>query len=239
MTKYLFLLILLVAAPTQLIAQKIIREPRTPQPQATPRPVLQAPPVAPVQSKPSGDQSGGNVYRNLTHGFEVTFPENWTITGDEFGEYALTHGYDLRLRAPNELPGPSRNQLDRALKNVSILLTAYRPSANAKESAILRISTEDLMGLNQLKDAVDYFDLMRSQFRTMKLPADFKYSETQAEKLGRKQFAFIDTDSSAGKKRLYATVKNRHAIMFSLSYRTDDDLRTMRQILSAGNFNIK
>jgi hypothetical protein len=27
--------------------------------------------------------------------------------------------------------------------------------------------------------------------------------------------------------------------MFTLSYRTDDDLKTMRQILSAGDFNIK
>jgi protein tyrosine phosphatase (PTP) superfamily phosphohydrolase (DUF442 family) len=46
-----------------------------------------------------------------------------------------------------------------------------------------------------VKDAVDYFDLMRSQFAVMKLAADFKYSETQAEKLGLKQFAFLDTST--------------------------------------------
>jgi hypothetical protein len=90
-----------------------------------------------------------------------------------------------------------------------------------------------------VKDAVDYFDLMRSHFAVMKLPPDFKYSETQAEKLGAKQFAFIDTSTRAGKKRMYATVRDGYAIMFILSYSKPEDLVTMRQILATGDFKLQ
>ena len=103
----------------------------------------------------------------------------------------------------------------------------------------MRIAVEDLTLTPQVKDAVDYFDLMRSQFAAMKLPADFKYSETQAEKLGAKQFAYLDTWSSAGRKRMYATVRRGHALLFTLSYSKPEDLATMRQILAGGDFRIQ
>ncbi len=93
--------------------------------------------------------------------------------------------------------------------------------------------------MTEVRDAVDYFDLMRSQFKVMKLPPNFTYSETQAEKLGSRQFAYLDVSSDAGKKRMYATVKKRYAILFTVSYKDERDLQTMRQILSAGNFALK
>jgi hypothetical protein len=101
------------------------------------------------------------------------------------------------------------------------------------------VSAEDLILKPQVRDAVDYFDLMRAMFSTMKLPADFKYSETEAEQLGRHQFAFLDISTNAGKKRMYATVRNRTAIMFTLSYTSDDDLQTLRRVLTVGNFSLK
>ena len=227
--------------------QKIIRE--TPSPTPAPsvvkptRPVSEPlPPTSAVTvaQPPTGPiNAAERVYTNRELGFQITFPETWRITDEDFGEYARSQGYDLSLKAPNELSGVSRVRLDRALENVTVLLTAYRADAGAKEGAILRVSTEDVTRVPQVRDAVDYFDLMRSQFATVKLPADFKYSETQAEKLGKKQFAFLDTSSATGKKRLYATVKKGQAIMFTLTYFTGDDLRTMRQILAAGDFNVK
>jgi ribonuclease I len=108
-----------------------------------------------------------------------------------------------------------------------------------QENAILRISVEDLKALPQIKDAVDYFDLMRETFKAVKLPPDFKYSETQAEKLGRMQFGFLDTSNKTGKKRMYATVRNGYAIMFTLTYKADEDLATMKNVLAQGNFKLK
>ncbi len=103
----------------------------------------------------------------------------------------------------------------------------------------MRISVENLSANPQIKDAVDYFDAIRAAFKAITLPPDFNYSETKAEKLGTMQFAYLDTSSSAGKKRMYATVRNGYAIMFTLSYTADDDLTTMRRILEEGNFDLK
>ena len=178
----------------------------------------------------------GRTYTNRSLRFSVTFPETWLIPGDDFDARMKKQGFDLSLKAPANVGLQSRAKLDQALKKVNVLVTAYRSMPGSADNAIMRISAEDLASVPQIKDAVDYFDAMRGQFRSMTLPADFRYSETQAEQLGRKQFAYLDSLSKAGKKRLYATVRNGYAILFSLSYNSDADLQTMRQILSDGDF---
>ena len=123
-------------------------------------------------------------------------------------------------------------------KQVTLLLTAYRSLPGTPDNGVVLISVEDVQDNPKIKDAVDYFDLMRSQISTMKLPPDFKYSDVGAEKLGAMQFGYLETSSNAGKKRMYATVRGGYAIMFTLSYSADDDLVTLRRILEEGNFSI-
>lgn len=181
----------------------------------------------------------GRTYTNIALGFEITFPDTWLIPGDDFESAMLKRGFDLRLRAPAGLAVQTKAQLTQTLKRVGVLVTAYRSMPGSKENAIMRVSVEDLTATPRVRDAVDYFDLMRSQFAAMKPPAGFKYSETQAEALGAKQFAFIDTSTAAGKKRMYATVRGRRAILFTLSYTDESDLASMRQVLAEGNFAIR
>ena len=169
--------------------------------------------------------AGANIYKNAEHGFSVELPTTWQIAGEDFADSAAEKGIDVRLRAPDNIGKTGKLQVDRALERVEILMTATRVQAQANDNAILRISAEDVRANAAIKDAVDYFDLMRQQFAVMRLPADFTYSETNAEQLGPKQFAFLDTSSKAGKKRMYATVRNGFAIMFTLSYTKSDDLK--------------
>ncbi len=199
--------------------------------------------TAPIKSIPqketSKEKTKGTKFTNADLKFEITFPETWKIADDEFLDKIGKQGFDLGLKAPDDLSNISKVRLNKALSHVSLLVTAYRPTFTTGESAIIRISSEDLNYLTEVRDAVDYFDLMRSQFKATNLPPDFSYSETQAEKLGNRQFAFIDTSNSAGKKRLYATVKYRYAILFAVSYKNESDLQTLRQILTEGNFALK
>jgi hypothetical protein len=181
----------------------------------------------------------GRTYTNHGLAFEVTFPDTWLIPGDDFEDYMKSNGFDVSLKPSNDIGKASKLQLDRYLQNVQILLTAYRSMPGTADNGIVRISTEDIRLNPGIKDAVDYFDLMRSQLAVMKLPADFRYSETQAEQLGSQQFGFLDTSSNSGKKRLYATVRNGVAIMFTLSYTKPDDLKTFRDVLAKGNFALK
>ena len=181
----------------------------------------------------------GHIYTNSVYGFRITFPDAWLIPGADFEDYMKSQGFDISLKTPDNLKGASKIQMDRSLQKVKVLVTAYRSMPGSTDNAIMRVAVEDLTMTPQVKDAVDYFDLMRSQFAVMKLPADFKYSETQAEKLGAKQFAYLDTTSAVGKKRMYATVRNGYAILFTLSYTKAEDLAAMRQILAGGDFRLQ
>ena len=178
----------------------------------------------------------GRTYTNKTFGFEVTFPDTWLIPDKDFEAYMKSQGFDLSLKAPDSLPDASKTTVNQAIKRVNLLLTAYRSMPGSADNAIVRISIENLSGNPQIKDAVDYFDAMRAMFAKMTLPADFKYSETQAEKLGKTQFGYIDANSGVGKKRMYAIVKKGYAIMFTISYSADEDRQTLREVLEGGAF---
>ncbi len=212
--------------------------------QVKPRPTPRKPtPTVPVaEAKTTIDDKGvvvGRTYTNASYRFEIEFPMSWLIPGDDFEDVMRSQGFDLSLKAPATLTPLSQAKVNKALKGVKILLTAYRSMPGTADNAIVRISAEDLTPNPQIKDAVDYIDAVRATYRSMKLPRDFQYSDTDAEQLGAMQFAFIDTSSVEGKKRMYAIVRNRHAICFVLSYKSDEDLFAFRRILEEGNFDLK
>ncbi len=193
----------------------------------------------PVKDPVDRGTVSGRTYTNRTLGFEITFPDEWLIPGDDFEVKMKDAGFDLSLKAPTNVGPQTRTKLNQALTKVDVLLTAYRSMPGSAENAIVRVSVEDLSSNPQIKDAVDYLDAMRFQFRSMTLPADLKFSETQAERLGRKQFGFLDLTNKAGKKRLYVTVRGRTAILFTVSYSREDDLQTIRRVLAEGTFALK
>jgi len=201
------------------------------------------PAIVPIKPADTLEAFGGKVegrtYQNEKFRFEITLPDDWFIAGNDFDEVIRKKGIDLSLRPPANLPLASRSKLNKAVRDVSILMTAFRDDKIAKDGAILRVSSESLASDPQIKDAVDYFDAMRATYRSLTLPPDFKYSETQAEKLGHMQFGFLDTSSKAGKKRLYATVRQGCAVLFTLSYSKESDLEAFRAILANGNFSLR
>jgi hypothetical protein len=181
----------------------------------------------------------GRTYSNHSLDFAVTFPDTWLIPDEDFEAYMKSQGFDLSLKAPDELPVGSKAKVNAALKKVQVLMTAYRSMPGSADNAIVRISAEDLKPNPQIKDAVDYVDAVRAMYAAMRLPADFKYSETQAEELPNKmQFAYLDTSSKEGKKRMYVTVRHGAAVLFTISYSKAGDLATLRDVLGSGDFKL-
>ena len=207
------------------------------------KPTAQSNAATPVKQTVKTAVDKGEViegtYTNATFNFEITLPDEWIIPGDDFEEVVREKGFDLNLQTPKALNPIIQTKLNQTANRVSILFNAFKSVAETDKTAIMRVSVEDLRTLPQVKDAVDYFDLMRETYKNIKLPADFKYSETQAEKLGKMQFAFLDTSNDAGKKRMYATVRNGYAVMFTLTYKSVEDLEAIRNVLSEGNFRLK
>lgn len=178
----------------------------------------------------------GKTYANKNFNFAVTLPDDWEIADDDFEQRLRKEGFNLSVETPKAASAGAQSKLNAAANRVRVLLTAYKAAPDTNETAILRVSIEDLRSVPQVKDAVDYFDSMRATYQNIKLPAGFKYSETQAEKLGAMQFGFLDVSSGAGKKRMYATVRGGHALMFTLTYKSEEDLQTLKSVLAAGEF---
>jgi hypothetical protein len=184
----------------------------------------------------------GNTYTNKFLGFTLPLPETWTIATDEFATYMKGKGVDVSAKPPKAADLLSQKKVDANFKRLTILATAYRSLPGTAQNSMIRIAAEDVKGLNTnrpVKDAVDYVDLMRTQLSSVRMPAGYKYSETQAEKLGPNQFAYIDTSDNQGKTRIYVTVRKGYAVLFSLNYVADEDLETFRDILARANFALK
>lgn len=198
---------------------------------------------APVKTSPGPAVDPGTVafrtYTNSTLNFSVTFPESWIIPDKDIEAYVKTQGVELNPMMPSILLQSTKNQIIRNTKRVSILLTAYKKVPGMAGNSVIRVAVEDLKAFPQIKDAVDYMDAMRGTYKSMQLPAGFKYSETQAEQLGKKQFAFLDIETKGDKRRLYATVRRGQALIFSVTYTEKEDLEVLRQILANGNFKLK
>jgi hypothetical protein len=184
----------------------------------------------------------GNVYTNKFLGFTMPLPETWTIATPEFATYMRGKGVDVSAKPPKAADVVSQKKVDANFKRLSILATVYRSLPGTSQNSMIRIAAEDVRGLNTnrpVKDAVDYVDLMRTQLSSVHMPASYKYSDTQAEKLGPNQFAYIDTSDNEGKTRIYVTVRKGYAILFSLNYVADDDLETFRDLLARASFALK
>jgi hypothetical protein len=234
MKKFLILLISLAAvSPIANGQTKATVAPPSAKPAV--RAVAADPPV------PVGTVSG-RTYTDRGLGFEITFPDTWLVAGDDFIGYMKAKGFDLTPRPPKAADLASQGKVNADFKRLKILLTVYRSLPGTAENAVARIAAESIRSLNTnrpVTDAVDYVDLMRSQLAAVRMPPSFKYSETQAEKLGSNQFAYIDTSQGEVKTRVYVTVRNGYAILFSLDYFSDSDLETFRDFLARANFALK
>ncbi|MBK6751526.1 MAG: hypothetical protein KA956_01380 [Pyrinomonadaceae bacterium] len=180
----------------------------------------------------------GQIYTHVDLGFDITFPATWVIPGIDTEKYWKEKGYELRPKINRNDPQQAAN-IRRYEKQVTLLLTAYRSAIGTPGNAVLLISAEDLSTNPKIKDAVDYFDLMRAQIGTMKLPPDYEYSVTNAERLGAQQFAFLDITAAKEKKRLYATVRDGYAIILAFTYHETEDLAAFRRILEEANFSLR
>lgn len=186
-------------------------------------------PVKQTGVEANGGSVEGRKYTNTKFGFALSVPENWFIGGPDFETVIKEKGFDLRA---DDIAG-------KANRNIEILMTAFTSGKADGQNAILRITAENLRANPQIRDAVDYFDAITAAYMSTKLPTDFSYSSTKAEQLGPNQYAYLDTRSSSGKKRMYATVRKGYAIMFTLSYSDPTDLDAVREILGTANFAVK
>lgn len=185
------------------------------------------PPGVPVKDtglEAAGGHVDGRTYENKKFNFRITVPDDWFVAGPDFERILKENGHDLGTEA-----------ITRSGRPFDVLLTAFR-SDKIRSGAVLRVTAENVTSYPQIRDAVDYLDAITAVYASVQLPSDFTYSAVKAEALGSHQFAYLDTTASAGKKRMYVTVRNGWAVMFTLSYFNESDLQAVRDMLAQGEF---
>jgi len=224
MKKLLTIIIAVFAFSTLVSAQTKTR----------PKPVPKAvPKVAPtVFEKGTVENS---QYTNKYFGFTFPIPEDWNVQEEIIGKIIKSEG----AKSTKAKTAAVQKEFDKAQSRLTVALTVFKNPVGSEENASIVLSLEDVSPVPAVKDAVDYLQLMITTFKQMQLPPDMKYTEVKAEKLGSKQFGYIDVTRANLKQRMYATVKKNYAILFVFSYTNDEDLEIMRTMLANGNFFLK
>ena len=135
--------------------------------QVKPRPKPKATPTKPVVMAPLTDRGRviGRTYTNNTFRFEVTFPDEWLIPGDDFEAFMKTQGFDVSLKAPESLPPAAKAAVNQAIKRLQIVMTAFRSMPGTPDNAVVRIAFESLAANPQIKDGVEVEVLGRRRGR--------------------------------------------------------------------------
>src|SRR5688572_19723132 len=131
---------------------------------ASKKPPYAAPARAEVVETDELGRVSGRTYTNTVYGVRIAFPDAWLVPDRDFTDVMKSKGFDISLKAPENVSGAGKLQVEKALEKVKLLVTAYRSLPGSTDNAIVRVSVEDLRTVPAVKDAVDYFDLMRSQF---------------------------------------------------------------------------
>ena len=107
------------------------------------------------------------------------------------------------------------------------------------ENASLRVAVESLRNLPQVKIGVDYFTQLINTFKTVKMPADFKYSEINSEQIDDFSLNYIDVTSGNNKKRMYVMIRKGYAVTMTISYYEDADFQALHKVLTVADLDYK
>lgn len=226
MKKLTFLLTAAIAFSLTVSAQTKTRAKPAPKP---------VPKVLPSTAELDKGTIEDGQYTNKYFGITFQVPENWQVQEEIINKIIKDQG----AKSVKAKTNAGQKALNQASNRVTVAVTAFKNQFLSNDNASFVLSFEDLRPVPTVKDAVDYLQLLVTTLKQVQLPPGMKYSEIQAEKLGTRQFGFIEINRKEATQRMYVTVKKNYAIFFVFTYNDAADLETMRTMLANGNFALK
>lgn len=220
---FLFLVVLLAA--NNSFAQKT--KP-TPKPKPTPAPIAQT-------TKVDLGKLRGNSYTNDFFALKFDFPLGWLV-GDNELEKQLKAIEQAQVKATS---AQAQNAVNQAAERVTPLLGGYKKLPGMPENASLRVMVEDVSPLPQITDGKAYLAQLVNTLKMTKMPADFKYSEVKSETIDNVKLDYIEASTGGSKKRLYATVRKKFALLLAIDYYETADFEALHKILTGADLNYK
>lgn len=175
----------------------------------------------------------GDSYKNKYFGIKITIPENWLAQESEVGKAMKKLG----AAVVKGKTAQTQKAFDEAVQRVTPLFTASKDILGLENNAIMGFAAEKKHPLAQIRDGQDYLRLNIQTFKKLTLPPDFKYSETiKSETFGGETFYYIDVERTNFQQRFYAIYRKGYSLFFTLTFATDEDLETMKEVLRNSDF---
>jgi hypothetical protein len=178
----------------------------------------------------------GKTYKNKFFGVKLILPEEWLIQESQINDAIKQVGAEMVKGKTSQ----TQKAYDSATQRLAVLLTTSKDILGIENNATLIFSAEKSAPLVQIRNGQDYLRLNIQTFKKLKLPADFKYSETiSAEKFGNETFYYIQVDRATYRQRFYAIYRKGYSLFFTLSYASNEDLETMKKVIRDSDFSWK
>ena len=178
----------------------------------------------------------GQVYSNKYFRLRLTAPDGWLVQQREVG-IAIKN---LGKRTVTGKSAQMQKALNDASSRVTVLLTVSKDIMGMPNNSTLILSAEKTPPLLQVRNGRDYLRFNIETFKKVKLPEDFKYSENiEAEKFGTETLYYLQITRSFGSQRVYAFARNGYALFFTLTYTSDEELDTLRNIFATADLSWK
>ncbi len=175
----------------------------------------------------------GNVYQNKYFRLRIVPPEAWLAQSPAVNEAIKSKGTELvsgKTKAADKA-------LDESVQRTAILYTVTKDILGIQNNGALSLVVERIPPLVQIRNGQDFLRLTLQSQKVLTLPADMRLSESiLSEKFGTETLYYLDIERLAYSQRLYVIARNGHAISFIITYFSNEDLETMKEILRQSDF---
>ena len=194
--------------------------------------------LAGSQQRASGEIDFGtienSVYSNSFFGLTVQIPEHWHPQDQEVQRRFQKGGANLVLGHTNLTTGQKAS----FLQTVSLFaVTKYAAGTPANPN--IGATAERVSQLPDIGRGSDYLRQVKKLFESGQFPVSFP-KEIYPEKIGGQLFDVLEIQIAMPKSKLrqtyYSTIMKGYALNFSISFNTDEDELTLRNIVKTARF---
>ena len=200
----------------------------------------QAPPPPPTPHAAAAPDRGsldGNAYTNEFFGLTLTLPAGWKVQGEAVRERNREAGRKLF-----DAGDPAaRARLEKSVGNTLNLLTAYQyPVGTAVHfNPAFLCAAEKIPASAAGATDADYMAVLKQTFRYSQAPITID-RDVYTEQVGGLTFSVVEITTrfpnAIGHQRYYAHIRRGYALSLVLTYLTDEQLRTLEDIVKSARF---
>lgn len=178
---------------------------------------------------PDSGKIDGSTYSNKYFGLKLEIPEGWEVANSETNDRL----YEIGKKLYNEPIVDVFDIID------LLTISKYPVGAAVYSNPLFGATAENVKGIAGIKTGKDYLESCKQIFKNMKIEYEFE-KEIYTEVIGNKSFDVLELKINVGSRKtyqkLYCVLIKDYAILISLTYTSEDELKELNKILNTIKF---